>query len=154
MLEQCHAWDYNGSSTRQEPAPVAAWLLTPSIALHLPLHVQPVVGDWQQRVKQAKRQQRSSDAAAAATAAAAAAEPAAQAKAVAGSGPAAAAARGGKPDLDALSEGLPSGWRAMWDATHSRVYYGNLDTQASMLGFWCSPLRCAPPAVPHAAPHR
>ena len=104
-----------------------------------PLCLQPVVGDWQQRVKQAKRHQRADAAAAAASAASAAT----QAKAAAGSAPAAAAARGTKPDLDALSEGLPSGWRAMWDATHSRVYFGNLETQASLLRVGCSPPRCA-----------
>lgn len=80
--------------------------------------VQPVVGDWQQRVKQAKRQQRSEAAAAAGAAqAAAATQPTAE-------------TAGGKPDLDALSQGLPDGWRAMWDAGHSRVYFGNLQTQA------------------------
>lgn len=96
----------------------------------------PVVGDWQQRVKHAKRQQRLDAAAAAAAAAVSGAEPAAAQATAAAAGSAAAAAaagasRAGKPDLDALSEGLPSGWRAMWDATHARVYYGNIDTQVT-----------------------
>ncbi len=120
-------------------APV--WFIPPPIP-RVPLRPQPVVGDWQQRVKQAKRHQRA-DAAAAAAAAASAASAATQAKAAAGSAPAAAAARGTKPDLDALSEGLPSGWRAMWDATHSRVYFGNLETQASLLRVGRLPPRCA-----------
>lgn len=32
------------------------------------------------------------------------------------------------PDLDALSAGLPDGWRAMWDASSKGIYYGNLHT--------------------------
>lgn len=38
---------------------------------------------------------------------------------------------GGMPDLDLLSAGLPPGWQAMWDDTHAKVYYGNLDTSVS-----------------------
>ncbi|GLI62519.1 hypothetical protein VaNZ11_005176 [Volvox africanus] len=34
-----------------------------------------------------------------------------------------------KPDLDALSAGLPPGWRAMWDKATGDVYYGNLVTR-------------------------
>ncbi|EFJ43274.1 hypothetical protein VOLCADRAFT_106914 [Volvox carteri f. nagariensis] len=34
-----------------------------------------------------------------------------------------------KPDLDALSAGLPSGWRAMWDKNSGDVYYGNMTTR-------------------------
>jgi hypothetical protein len=44
---------------------------------------------------------------------------------------AAAAAYDGMPDLDALSEGLPPGWRAMWDKTHRLAYYGHLQTKVS-----------------------
>lgn len=115
--------------------------------------LQPVVGDWQQRVKHAKRQQRVD--AAAAAAAVSGAEPAAAQATAAGAGSAAAAAaagasRAGKPDLDALSEGLPSGWRAMWDATHARMYYGNIDTQASTGGRACG-AAAAPPGLSHAA---
>lgn len=122
--------------------------------------LQPVVGDWQQRVKHAKRQQRLDAAAAAAAAAVSGAEPAAAQATAAAAGSAAAAAaagasRAGKPDLDALSEGLPSGWRAMWDATHARVYYGNIDTQASTGGRACVPplhlLACRTPPPSQAA---
>lgn len=35
------------------------------------------------------------------------------------------------PDLDALSVGLPYGWRAVWDASRDAVYYGNSETQAT-----------------------
>lgn len=35
------------------------------------------------------------------------------------------------PDLDALSAGLPEGWRAMWDVSSCGLYYGNLVTQAT-----------------------
>ncbi|KXZ54170.1 hypothetical protein GPECTOR_5g267 [Gonium pectorale] len=34
-----------------------------------------------------------------------------------------------RPDLDALSAGLPAGWRAMWDKGSGDVYYGNLTTK-------------------------
>lgn len=111
----------------------------------LPVALQPVVGDWRQRVKQPtkgakKRQQQEGSAAATAGAAAAAAAAAApagtqsSAPAAAGAstvGPAPGGSDAAMPDLDALSEGLPPGWRAMWDKTHRRVYFGNLDTQAS-----------------------
>ncbi len=38
-----------------------------------------------------------------------------------------------KPDLDALSAGLPPGWRAMWDKSSGDVYYGNLATKVGLL---------------------
>jgi hypothetical protein len=38
------------------------------------------------------------------------------------------------PDLEAESAGLPPGWRAMWDKTHRRLYYGNLETSVSAAG--------------------
>jgi hypothetical protein len=34
-----------------------------------------------------------------------------------------------KPDLGALSVGLPSGWQAMWDAKSGDIYYGNPTTK-------------------------
>ncbi len=34
-----------------------------------------------------------------------------------------------RPDLAALSVGLPTGWRAMWDAATGDIYYGSLDQQ-------------------------
>ncbi|GAB4822424.1 hypothetical protein N2152v2_009470 [Parachlorella kessleri] len=63
----------------------------------------PVVGDWRDKIKQAKperkRKKKAKDAAVE------------------------------SPDLDALSEGLPGGWRAMYDKGSQRVYYGNTKTQ-------------------------
>jgi hypothetical protein len=35
------------------------------------------------------------------------------------------------PDVDALSVGLPYGWRAIYDAASGGVYYGNIETQAT-----------------------
>lgn len=34
-----------------------------------------------------------------------------------------------KPDLTALSAGLPKGWRALYDAASGMVYYGNKKTK-------------------------
>ena len=57
--------------------------------------------------------------------------PAAASAPTAAAAVAAAAAYDGMPDLDALSEGLPPGWRAMWDKTHRLAYYGHLQTKVS-----------------------
>lgn len=84
----------------------------------------------------------------AAAAAAGAGAGASAAAAAAASQPAAAAGRGGdggskgtdkakakstaaKPDLEALTAGLPAGWRAMWDKSSGDVYYGNTGTRVS-----------------------
>ncbi|GFR46642.1 hypothetical protein Agub_g8253, partial [Astrephomene gubernaculifera] len=45
-----------------------------------------------------------------------------------------------RPDLDALSAGLPAGWRAMWDKGSGDVYYGNLTTRVGA----CRLLRLLP----------
>eukprot|EP00775_Hariotina_reticulata_P007012 gene7012-7226_t len=37
-----------------------------------------------------------------------------------------------KPDLVALSVGLPSGWQAMWDVKSGDIYYGNPTTKVGM----------------------
>ena len=95
------------------PAPLAcscSWPLLPLTATKSPpsppphlLRVQPVHGDWRQRVK-AKGSSKKGDG---------------------GSG--AAPQPSGPADLEALSVGLPKGWRAMRDK--GEVYYGNLDTK-------------------------
>lgn len=109
--------------------------------------MQPVVGDWRERLKQGKPQRQRQAQGSGQPAAAAATQAASP---DAGSGGAARAAASGAehdvPDLDALSEGLPPGWRAMWDKTHRRLYFGNLATQASAL--WEGLLA---PAVLHAS---
>lgn len=38
-----------------------------------------------------------------------------------------------KPDLDALSAGLPPGWKALWDKTSKEIYYGCKATKVSLL---------------------
>jgi hypothetical protein len=73
------------------------------------------VGDWRDKIKQPKPEKKKKKKREAA---------------------AAAAAEG--PDLDALSEGLPDGWRAMYDKTSGQVYFGNLSTKVRM-GFASSP---------------
>lgn len=35
----------------------------------------------------------------------------------------------GKPNLELLSQGLPAGWRAMWDKNTGDIYYGNLKSR-------------------------
>lgn len=47
-------------------------------------------------------------------------------------GPAGIARSATKPDLDALSAGLPPGWRAMWDKASGDIYYGNLSTKVGL----------------------
>jgi hypothetical protein len=71
---------------------------------------------------------------AAAATAAAAAVAAAVATAAAASGDATAKALNfkDKPDLKALSVGLPPGWIAMWDKVSGDVYYGNPATKVMM----------------------
>lgn len=88
-----------------------------------------MVGDWRERLKQGTPQQRRQAQGSGAPAEAADARDAAPSASSAPSG-----AGHNVPDLDALSEGLPPGWRAMWDKTHKRLYYGNLATQASAPG--------------------
>ena len=39
------------------------------------------------------------------------------------------AAKGSKADLEKKSQGLPAGWRALWDAKQSSYYYGNASTK-------------------------
>ena len=97
---------------------------------HLPCpRLQPLFGDWRQQVK---RRRGDADAEVPDTAAAAVATTAA-AEQRSTAADTSAAASAGPPDLDGLSAGLPEGWRAMWDAGHKRVYYGNLSTKASLL---------------------
>ncbi|PSC75027.1 formin-binding 4-like isoform X2 [Micractinium conductrix] len=101
----------------------------------------PLAGDWRERVKPDKPGRKlprppsgggdvaggEGDAAAAAAAAKPASRGAAAAKAKA------AGSCDGVPDLDALSEGLPSGWRAMWDKSRKMVYFGHLASQPKEL---------------------
>ena len=39
-----------------------------------------------------------------------------------------------KPDLEALSGGLPPGWKALWDKQSGEVYYGNPTTKVRKAG--------------------
>ncbi len=96
--------------------------------------LQPVVGDWRERLKQGKTQRQAQDVAAPVDAGPtqAAGPGASSASGGGASGTVASSAGHDVPDLDALSEGLPPGWRAMWDTTHRRLYFGNLATQASL----------------------
>jgi hypothetical protein len=41
-----------------------------------------------------------------------------------------------KPDLEALSAGLPRGWRAMWDKSSGDVYYGNPGSRVRVWAGW------------------
>lgn len=89
----------------------------------------------------------SSKASKAAKAAAKAAKAAKQAAAAAGDGAAGSSSSKGnapsgvlnsrtKPDLEALSAGLPRGWRAMWDKSSGDVYYGNPGSRVRMWPGW------------------
>lgn len=46
-----------------------------------------------------------------------------------------------KPDLEALSVGLPAGWKALWDKTSKEVYYANPKTKVGMPMFPPSAVR-------------
>ena len=37
-----------------------------------------------------------------------------------------------KPDLEALSKGLPSGWKAFWEKGSGDIYYENKATKVTM----------------------
>lgn len=82
-------------------------------------HVQPLSGDWRQKVKAVA-------AAGSSPAAAASSPPAGSPPAAVEATPAAASS---KPDLAALSEGLSTNWKALWDKTSGEVYYGNVNTK-------------------------
>lgn len=41
---------------------------------------------------------------------------------------------GSKPDLEALSVGLPPGWKALWDKKSGEIYYGNPSTKVGKAG--------------------
>ncbi len=81
--------------------------------------------DWRAKLKASKSKTARREAKAAARSAAA------EANSTAADQPASAAT--GKPDLAALSKGLPEGWRAMWDAASGDVYFGNLGTKVRPL---------------------
>lgn len=93
--------------------------------------LQPLAGDWRQRVKAAQRRERSAEPAAG--------KPAKAAAPAAASVPAA----GGAVDLAALSAGLPPGWKAMRDKATGDVYYGNPATKV-----WAAPCDEQPPGRP------
>ena len=42
-----------------------------------------------------------------------------------------------KPDLEALSVGLPPGWKALWDKKSGEIYYGNPTTKVGKAGCSC-----------------
>ena len=83
--------------------------------------MQPLAVDWRAKLKASKSKTARREAKAAARSAAA------EASSSAATQPTPAAT--GKPDLAALSKGLPEGWRAMWDAASGDVYFGNLGTK-------------------------
>ena len=89
------------------------------------LLLQPLAGDWRQRVKAAQRRERASE-----PVGSGAGKPARAAAAAAAPGGAGAAA----PDLAALSAGLPPGWKAVLDKASGDVYYGNPATKVGESG--------------------
>ena len=76
--------------------------------------LQPLATDWREKIKAAKG--RPADAP---KAAAVRAEPKKYTS---------------KPDLEALSGGLPPGWKALWDKQSGEVYYGNPTTKVGKAG--------------------
>lgn len=80
------------------------------------VHVQPLAVDWREKLKTSKK---------------AAAEP----KRKPASVQQAPVTYNEKPDLEALSVGLPAGWKALWDKTSKEVYYANPKTKVGMLFF-------------------
>lgn len=83
------------------------------------LDVQPVQGDWRKRFGGGK----SSDGKVKKTSSSAPAPAAAPAQ------PTYPKKSKTKPDLEALSHGLPSGWTAVWKAATGDIYYENKSTK-------------------------
>ena len=71
--------------------------------------MQPVAGDWRSKVKAAAKK---------------AGAPQAEKQLESTAPP-----KDGRPDLAALTAGLPAGWKAMWDKASKDVYYGNPSTK-------------------------
>ncbi|KAK9806530.1 hypothetical protein WJX73_007844 [Symbiochloris irregularis] len=95
-------------------------------------NLQPLTGDWREKVRAAKVQSKSKPGQHETKQ-----EPKSKAAAAATKAPlVAAAAPDGRPDLAALTLGLPEGWRAMWDKHSNDVYYGNLSTKETT---WARP---------------
>ena len=84
--------------------------------------LQPLAVDWREKIKAAKGRP-----AEAPKAAAPKAKPVKYAS---------------KPDLDALSGGLPPGWKALWDKQSGEVYYGNPTTKVGKAGCYHWALQC------------
>ena len=80
--------------------------------------LQPLAGDWRAKVRAAKAPASGSPEP----------EPAPE-NAAAHQLPTVVPTPAGKPDLAALSVGLPEGWKAMWDRSSKQTYYGNLSTK-------------------------
>ncbi|XP_007020416.2 PREDICTED: uncharacterized protein LOC18593232 isoform X1 [Theobroma cacao] len=79
---------------------------------------QPLGGDWREKVKRRRAQQKAKEAA---------------------ETPAEVVPDGNEqPDLDELSRDLPSGWQAYWDETSKQVYYGNVNTSETT---WIRPTK-------------
>ena len=117
----------------------------------------PLAGDWRARLlggeggQGATGEDGAADAAAAKTAAEAKAARKAAKKAAKVAAAAAAAAESEtkpkyptnsatRPDLAAISVGLPPGWQAMWDKSSGDIYYGNLATKVIYLGVGAYPV--------------
>ena len=99
--------------------------------------MQPVAGDWRSKVKAARKAATSGssegDTAPAASTSNEDQDPAG--KREKGSRKHVAngkASKASRPDLEALAQGLPAGWRPMWDKASSSVYYGNLATKVCL----------------------
>ncbi len=94
-----------------------------TVSTACPICTQPVQGDWRKRfAPKAPSGSSSSATSKKATKAAAAAAAAQQA-------PAYPKTSKTKPDLEGLSQGLPSGWKATWDKANGDIYYENRATK-------------------------
>ena len=96
--------------------------------------VQPLAVDWRDKIKGNRKTSQSSSASASTSPSPSAAQHTGSADAAADN--AASLTADGKPDLDLLSEGLPAGWRAMWDRNTGDIYYGNLNTRVRICQDW------------------
>lgn len=93
--------------------------------------LQPLAVDWREKLKATRKgSKKGSSASSSPDPAPSAAQPQpAQSSSESAQAAELAMTADGKPNLELLSQGLPAGWRAMWDKNTGDIYYGNLKSR-------------------------
>lgn len=115
---------------------LAHQVLNPNISLRCLLLtsrccLQPLAVDWREKLKATRKgSKKGSSTSSSPEPAASAAQPQpAQSPSESAQAAELAMTADGKPNLELLSQGLPAGWRAMWDKNTGDIYYGNLKSR-------------------------